>query len=252
MSTPERGGWGVIMNWTHSVGTLIGITLLITGIVGVIRGRIDRRWITTSYAALIPLIFGVALLFGSAAPPLAAKGSVAIPFQIPVPASDAYRLVEERAEQEVPPAEDILDDQRELFPLWERQVLKAHAEADRTLSEIGRVMDALNAGLIDRFTAWSRLSVLNQDLKQADLLLHDLVPPSKLNLVDQMRLQDALDDLHISLDLKRASVRKLQEFTRDLNVASLEKANELMDEGQALMIEGLLKMAEVKARLSDS
>lgn len=239
------------MNWANSIGFLLGVTLLVTGLVGVIRGRIDRRWFTAPWTGLIPLALGVALVFGIAAPPLSARDSVEVRFQPPLGAEEVYRIVEVQVRDEVPPAADILPEQRELFPLWEKQVLAAHAEADRTLSEAGRVMDALNDGLIDRFTAWSRLAVLNQDLKQADLLLHDLVPPSKLNLIDQRKLQDALDDLHISLDVKRAGIRALQEFTRNLQTTSLEKANALMQEGQQRMTDGLRKMAEVKARLRE-
>lgn len=237
------------MDFAVSFGLITSLILLIAGLVGILRGRIDRRWLTTPLRSFVPFALGVLLLFTVLPPPLRAVGEDRGRFILPPTAEEMYDEVVPRAAGAVEPNADLLPEQQAAYPLWERQVMTAHRAADKALAGVARVMEALEKGEIDRFTAWVRFGVLSQDLKQADLLLHEVVPPAKLNLADQYVLRDALDRLHESLDQKRAGIQALQEYTQDLSPAHLEKANRQMELGNASLIEALEYIGQVKGRL---
>lgn len=237
------------MDFIVSFGLVISLILLIAGLAGILRGRIDRRWITTPVRSLLPLGLGILLLLFVLPPPLRATGEIEGQFEVPLTAQEVYQRIVPDIAASTPPADDLLPEQQDTFPMWEDQVMKAHGAADKALGGVVQVMDALQQGHIDRFTAWARLGVLSQDLKQADLLLHEIVPPAKLNLADQYTLQDALDRLHESLDQKRAGIQDLQEFTQNLAPERLEKANRQMEAGHTLLAEALEYVGRVKGRL---
>ena len=111
------------------------------------------------------------------------------------------------------------------------------------------VLDALNRGDIDRFTAWVRLGVLAEDVRQANLTIHDLTPPSLLDLRDRHTLEEALADLKTSLEQKRRGIQKLQAFVRGTAARDLTAARLELDRGHDGMVAGLTKMLRVKARL---
>lgn len=237
------------LDFVVSFGLITSLVLFIAGLVGILRGRIDRRWLTTPWRSLILFACGVLLLFTVLPPPLRAVGEAEGRFTLPPTAEEMYAQVVPQVANSMEPNADLLPEQQAAFPMWERQVMTAHRAADKALAGVGQVMEALEKGEIDRFTAWVRFGVLSQDLKQADLLLHEVVPPAKLNLADQYVLRDALNRLHASLDQKRAGIQALQEYTQDLSPAHLEKANRQMELGNELLIEALEYIGQVKGRL---
>lgn len=239
----------MLLDLVVSFGLIISLVLLIAGVVGILRGRIDRRLITTPVRSLIPLGLGVFLLFSVLPPPLRAMGEIEGQFMLPLTGKEAYEQIVPEISQSVSPNADLLPEQQAAYPMWERQVITAHDAADKALSGVAQVMDGLQEGLIDRFTAWARLGVLSQDLKQADLMLHEVVPPAKLNLADQYTLEDALDLIHESLDQKRSGIQALQEFTQNLSPARLERANRQMELGHESLVEALEYIGRVKGRL---
>lgn len=239
----------VLLDFAVSFGLITSLVLIIFGVVGILRGRIDRRWITTSSGSLLPLGLGLFLLFTVLPPPLRAMGEIEGQFMLPLTAKEAYEQIVPEVSQSVSPNEDLLPEQQAAFPMWERQVMTAHDAADKALNGVSQVMKALQEGLIDRFTAWTRLGVLSQDLKQADLMLHEVVPPAKLNLADQYTLEEALNLLHESLDQKRSGIQALQEFTQNLAPARLERANRQMELGHESLVEALEYIGRVKGKL---
>lgn len=237
------------MDFVVSFGLITSLVLFIAGLVGILRGRIDRRWLTTPWRAFVPFALGVLLLFTVLPPPLRAIGEDQDRFILPPTAQEVYDQVVPNIASTMEPNADLLPEQQAAFPMWERQVMTAHRAADKALHGVAQVMEALEKGEIDRFTAWVRFGVLSQDLKQADLLLHEVVPPAKLNLADQYMLRDALNHLHESLDQKRAGIQALQEYTQDLSPTHLEKANRQMELGNEALIEALEFVGQVKGRL---
>lgn len=228
---------------------VLSLVLVVSGLVGVVRGRIDTRLITSRQASLIPLLLGTALMFVTSAPPLNAAGSVSGAIQAPPDAKTVLSNLEPIVRAGTPVAGDIMPVQPQAYPPWERQLLEAHKAADQVLSEVPQVMDALDQGAIDRFTAWVRLGVLSEGVRQANLTLHDLTPPSLLDLADRHTLEKGLADLKKSLDLKRQGIAELQGFTRSQDAARLEGARAEFARGHDTMVDGLTKVARVKARL---
>lgn len=228
---------------------ILGLALLILGLVGVVRGRVDGRWVRTRSTSIIPLLLGLAIMFFTSAPPLKAAGSVGRTIPPPTPAAQVLKDLGPIIRRGTSPAEDLQPEQQKAYPQWERQVLEAHAKADAVLDQISKVMASLDEGAIDRFTAWSRLGVLSEDLKQVKLALHDLTPPSVLNLADQKTLESGLNDLRESLKQKRSGINALQSFVRTTLTAEIARAEHEMDKGHDLMVAGLGKLARVKARL---
>lgn len=231
---------------------VLSFTLLILGLVGVVRGRVDQRWIRSRTASLIPLAFGFVFLFSATAPPLNAAGSVGKSIPPPATAASILDTIEPIIRRGTAPIPDLQPEQQKAFPQWERQVLESHKKADEILKQVSSILTALDDGLIDRFTAWTHLSILAEDLKQAKLSLHHLTPPTVLNLADQKTLESALNDLRQSLRGKRNGIRALQEFVRSSKRADLDRAQYEMEKGHDTMVSGLGKVARVKARLDVS
>lgn len=228
---------------------LLSFLLIAAGLVGVVRGRIDRRWFTSRATALLPLALGLLLLFLTSAPPLGAAGRVPSPIKAPLPADAVLSYLEPIVRAGTERGDHVFPDQRRSFPHWERQVLEAHRQADGALAQVPKVLDALNRGDIDRFTAWVRLGVLAEDVRQANLTIHDLTPPSLLDLRDRHTLEQALADLKTSLEQKRRGIQKLQAFVRGTDARDLTAARLELDRGHDGMVAGLTKMLRVKARL---
>lgn len=229
---------------------VISLVLLIAGMVGVIRGRIDTRICRTRSTSLIPLVVGAVLMFATSAPPLMAAGSVGGTVSPPTPAAKVMDNLEPVIRRGTEPADDLQPEQTKAFPQWERQVMAAHKKADEVLSQVSDVMAALDDGKIDRFTAWTRLGILSEDLRQSKLLLHDLTPPMVLNLADQRSLESGLNDLRESLSLKRDGIQALRAFVSTADAKEIERARSEMDKGHDSMVTGLSKLARVKARLA--
>lgn len=236
----------------EKIPLLFSLILILGGLVGVVRGRIDRKWITSRGRSLIPLALGLLVLFLTTAPPLGAAGSVQGNIQMPPPAETALSYLEPIVHAGTPPAEHVFPDQRRTYPHWERQLLAAHRSADATLAKVPQVLEAMNRGDIDRFTAWTRLGILAEDVRQANLTIHDLTPPSLLDLRDRHTLEEALAALKTSLDHKRRGILELQAFTRSTDPRHLTEARLAMDRGHDSMVAGLTKMLQVKARLGIS
>lgn len=227
----------------------LSLLLFVAGVVGVVRGRIDTRWFTTRTMSAVPLLLGVFFMFLTSAPPLSASGSVAGRFQVPPGASAVLADLEPWVRQGTPRAEDLQPEQQEAYPQWERQLIAAHNQADATMRRVEEVLAALDEGKIDRFTAWVHLGVLSQDLNQANLTIHDLTPPSLLDLADRKTLEEGLTNLKEGLDQKRRGIQQLREFLRTVDAAKIEHAQAEIEKGHDKMVAGLTKVARVKARL---
>lgn len=232
-----------------SILLFIGLVLTVSGLVGIVRGRIDTRWFTSRATSLIPLVVGITLLFVTSAPPLHATGAVAEEIDLPPAARSVLESLEPVVKAGTAPATEVFPDQRRSYPHWERQMLKAYAAADKSLRQVPHVVSELNAGRIDRFTAWVRLGILAVDIRQANLTLHDLTPPSLLDLGDRHRLEEGLAELKRSLDLKTNAIRELQHFARSQKAEHLTRAQLDLERGHERMTAGLTKVLQVKARL---
>lgn len=228
----------------------LGLVLLFTGLVGLVRGKVHSRLFATRVASLVPFILGAAVVFLTSAPPLFAPGSVEQPLVLPPTAASMLDHITANVAPTVRRAEDAEPEQQQAYPRWERQVMAAHERADKVLGQVGEVMAALDDGLLDRFTAWTRLSVLAIDLTQAKLSLHELQPPTVLDLSDRKVLEHGLNDLLDSLIHKRLAIAKLREFTQTTDTLALLDAQREMDHGHDLMVEGLSKLAQVRSRLA--
>jgi len=227
-----------------------GLLLAIAGAVGLVRGHVDTRWITSRTRSAVPLAAGVVLMFTAAAPPLHAAGSVAGRVRTPADAATVISVLEPVVRQGTPAAHDVFPEQRQAFPQWERQLLRAHARADAAMQHASDVLAALDTGAIDRFTAWVRLGALAQDVNQANLTLHDLTPPNVLDLAERKTLEDGLKDLKRGLDHKRQGLRYLREFVRTVETPLLDRAQTEIDRGHDAMVAGLTKVLRVKAALA--
>lgn len=228
---------------------VLSLLLLGFGIVGMVRGKITRNWPRHALVSPSLVLLGLGLLFVNSAPPLRAQGIVGGEFDPPPAARATLAELETIVRPEVRRAEDLLPEQQHVYEQWERQLLEAHDRAEGLFLSARAVMTSLNEGSIDRFTAWSRLGVLAQDLRQVDLRLHDLTPPSKLNLRDQQTLHMALDEIHHSLGRKAEGLRALRAFTERPDSDILQAARDEMNRGHEAMVNGLTKIAQVKARL---
>lgn len=228
---------------------LLSLILIGSGLVGVVRGRIDRRWLTTRGTSLFPLALGLTLLFLTTAPPLGATGSMPSDIDVPPTAEEVLSYLEPVVHAGTEPGDHVFPDQKRSFPHWERQLLRGHRAADDALAKVPNVLAAVDRGEIDRFTAWARLGVLAEDVRQANLTIHDLTPPSLLDLRDRHTLEEALAELKTSLDQKRKGIQYLQSFLRSTDAQHLTEARLALDRGHDSMVAGLTKVLQVKARL---
>jgi len=230
----------------------LSVVFFVAGLVGVVRGGVGRRWVKTRTASFVLTIVGLIVLFVTSAPPLYAVDSVKERFVPPTPAQNVLDTVQSLVPNDTAQAVNIEPEQRQAFPQWERQLLEAYAKADRTLQQAEYVLHALNDGSLDRFTAWVRLGMLAEDIKQAKLVLHDLVPPSVLNLTDQKTLAVALDELKNSLLEKRNGLRAFQRFVRTVDNTDLRHAEYAFRLGEEGTVSGLTKVAGIKMKLEHS
>jgi hypothetical protein len=229
---------------------ILGLILAASGVIGVIRGRIDKKYFTKSQLCIIPLVIGVGLMFIGAAPPFSGRGLLEETPPPPPSFEETLTTIYEIIKRGTPISIDLLPEQQELFGHWEKQLTAAYNHADRTLKQVSKIMESLNQGRIDRFTAWSRLGVLSVDLNQSNLQLHDLIPPSKLDLIDQKRLQSGLDYLNRSLAVKRKAIINLKSFISNpsQSIYLTEYAKNL-ESAHQLMVQGITEISIVKSRL---
>lgn len=233
-----------------ALSTGFGLVALAVGLTGLAAGRLDRRILSNRARLGIVAAVGLGLLFLGAAPPTRAKAPAA-GFPDPRPPV-AVREALQRLEQG-PPAADkaavVFPRQARALQQWEDALLTAYEEAERALAAVPAVLDGLATGGLDRFTAWVHLGRYSQDIKQAHLGLHDLTPPSDLNLEHQRALQAALNDFHHSLANQRAAITALQRHVRTGDSAHLQAARTRLDQGRAQRQQALLRLVHVKAQL---
>lgn len=197
---------------------------------------------------------GLTLIFLGTAPPVAAQPDSwpqgQSPYFVPREAVAEYRnLVPQIALQ---PEQPVFPVQEKVFLQWEKQVLQAHQDADNVLNEVDRIMGAASEDGLDRFTSWVWLARYSQDLKQADLMLHDTTPPQDLDLEHRQRLISGVSHLHASLGLKREAIHSLQQFLGSLDRRVLDTFQQLKTSSEDKMSQGLLEIAQVRADLGIS
>ena len=95
---------------------LLSFLLIAAGLVGIVRGRIDRRWFTSRATALLPLALGLLLLFLTSAPPLGAAGRVPSPIKAPLPADAVLSYLEPIVRAGTEPRRPCFPRSKALFP----------------------------------------------------------------------------------------------------------------------------------------
>ncbi|HEY8418006.1 MAG TPA: hypothetical protein VIK93_08235, partial [Limnochordales bacterium] len=245
---PRPGGDGAVV--TLVVLTTLGLAALAVGLVGLAAGRLDRMVLSTRPRLALLAVAGLGLLFAGVAPPTPVpRAAAAVPDPRPVvPVREALRQLEQAAS----PASGtraVFPEQRRAFAQWEKALLGAFEQAERALDAVPPVLEGLNSGRLDRFTAWVHLGRYSQDIKQAHLALHHLRPPSVLDLEHQRALEKALYQLHYSLANQREAVVRLQRHARTWRPEELQAARERLQVGQAQRQQGLTGLVQVKAQL---
>jgi len=238
------------MDVLQVVLTGLGLVALALGLIGLAAGGLDALVFRTRPRLTLLTAVGLGLLFLGAAPPTrVAAGEQDFPDPSPpVPVRRALGQMEQ-SPPPAAPAAAVFPEQTEAFRQWENSLLAAYEAAEQALGAVPAVLEGLAAGRLDRFTAWVHLGRYSQDVKQAHLALHDLTPPSILNLEHQHQLKDALKDLHHSLANQRAAVIHLQRHARTLNPRDLEAAQQFLVQGRVQRQRGLERLVRVKVQL---
>lgn len=225
---------------------LIPLALLGTGLVGLVRGRADSRYIVSRWRSLAAALVGLALLFAVTAPPTAAVpglGAAARFEPPPALAADEARLV--AAAWPSDKEEGVQPEQVRAFQDWERDLKKRFKAADKALEQAAAVFDAALSGKLDRFTAWVRLGVIGQDMKQAGLTVRHATPSRKLDMEHQRAIQErVIAPLERAIDARRKAIHSAQAFfasQRLIELESLEKALGRAGELQAEAVEAWIE-----------
>lgn len=227
----------------------LGALALALGLIGLVPGRLDQVALVNRTRLTVLIAAGLALVFAGSAPPTrAAADGASLP---ETPPSPPIRAVLRQAEMlgGGPASADVASEQQSAYEQWEKQVLTGYEKAEQALASVPKVLDALRANKLDRFTAWVHLARLKQDTNQARLAVHAIVPPAILDLQHKKRLQQALDGLNDSLLKKRRFIAHLQHHVKTMETVELDRAVTEVENGDRALADAVYHMVWVKARL---
>lgn len=146
-------------------------------------------------------------------------------------------------------SEGSLEEQREAFLQWEREVTSLHQIADEASVKHDEILAALGAGEIDEYEAYSEISDVKKIIDNAWHNLSKVEAGESLSQERIKQLNAAMSDLTTGLYSKIGGMEKVLEFLDDQKPSLIEEAQDKFKMANSFMMDGIGKYIEVKVDL---